>query len=257
MPEDLRSALERVGSAMPVDGQAFDRTMRRARRRAITRRITAGTLAVAVMIGGGALVWQLRPEGARSDRPGKAVAASPTVGAQAPPGWQTCEKRELGYSLAYPGGWLAPEQGTWPDGRIERVPEMACHFFDPKPFSVRLSEASDPADRDGIDHRADRVVAVHVTPDPDDSFEADVRRIRGGVRWTILDEDALTIGGRGAVRFVYRERATWDLYIVDLGERGSLALSVARQAPDDPGVATRYPQVSAAARTMLETLTVR
>ena len=197
-------------------------TMRRARRRAITRRITSRTWRRR----GGDRRRRPRPGscGPRrgSDRPGRGGRVADRR-CTSTSGLADVENRELGYSLAYPDRWLAPEQGAWPDDRIERAcPRWRATPRRSETVSVRLSEASDPADRDGIDHRADRVVAVHGDAGPDDSL-TDVRRIRGGVRWTILDEDALTIGGRRAVVRVSR-RATWDLYIVDLGERGSLAL---------------------------------
>ena len=162
-----------------------------------------GDLAVAVMIGGGALVWQLRPEGAsRIGRGRQSPRRRPSVHKHLRAG-----RRVRTVSSAT--RWPTPTGGSRRSRGLARRPDRTrardgVPLLRSKPFSVRLSEASDPADRDGIDHRADRVVAVHVTPDPDDSFETDVRRIRGGVRWTILDEDALTIGGRPAVGFVYR-----------------------------------------------------
>ncbi len=186
-----------------------------------TRRLIAGLVAGLIAVAG--FVFVREAFRTRGVTPGTSPSASSgSTSGQTPAGWQRCSRPDLGFSIAYPGGWYTPGQGEL--GTSPGPAKFECLLFEPKPFQVPL-ETAPVALVVSVSHES---FARKLSDDTDPSYvqvlaQQDTRI--AGVPAVRLETEA---SGQGAEN---RGTKYYD-YILDLGSRGEITVGTTSVAGD-------------------------
>lgn len=141
-------------------------------------------------------------------------ASSGSTSGKIPAGWQRCSRPDLGFAIAYPGGWYTPGRGN--AATSASPSRFECLLFEPKPFEVPPENAS---------------VALVVSVSRQ-SFARTLSDDTDPIYVRVLSQHHTRIAGVRAVRLETEatgqgseERGTkyYD-YIVDLGWRGAITV---------------------------------
>jgi hypothetical protein len=188
------------------------------------RAVVTAAIALVVLTGGSLLWIACEP----ADRAGPSATPEPQATAL-PDGWVRCVNAEVGFSIGYPADWFTTDVYTTLDGSERPHPEVACSYFDPRPFVIPV-DGEYPA----------TALEAHLSRRP---LATIVEQLTDATFYRPLSREELTIAGMPAVRLEgelvegLRTGTRYDV-LIDLGDGRTFYLTTLRQilstGPTDP-----------------------